>query len=70
MACYELIVIYDKEYGEVIGFETNEIMNDSNDIISYAIGCELMEEQYRAKVRWARCVSEYEYKYVKNVVQP
>ena len=58
---YEIIVIYDKEYGEVITFESLEIMNDSNDIVTEAIRLELMEEKYRNRVRWAHCVSEYEY---------
>lgn len=63
---YEIIVIYDKEYGEVITFESFEIMNDSNDIVTEAIRLELMEEEYRDKVRWAHCVSEYEYEYIKE----
>ena len=63
---YEIIVIYEKEYGEVIGFVTDAYMNDSNDIISHAIKAGLLEEQYRSRVRWARCVSEYEYKYIRN----
>ena len=63
---YEIIIIYDKEYGEVIAFESYEIMNDSNDIITEAIRLELMEEEYRDKVRWAHCVSEYEYEYIKE----
>ena len=66
MSCYEIIVIYDKEYGEVISFETNIFMNDSNDIITEAIRLELMEEKYRNKVRWAHCVSEYEYEHIKR----
>lgn len=63
---YELIVIYDKEYGEVIGFESDAIMNDSNDIVTEAIKLELLESKYRDRVRWARSVSEYEYEYVKK----
>ena len=63
---YEIIIIYDKEYGEVITFESLEIMNDSNDIVTEAIRLELMEEEYRDKVRWAHCVSEYEYEYIKE----
>lgn len=66
MSYYEVIIIYDKEYGEVISFESNIIMNDSNDIVSEAIRLELMEKEYRDKVRWAHCVSEYEYEYVKR----
>lgn len=61
---YELIVIYDKEYGEVICFESDAVMNDSNDIITEAIRLELLESQYRNSVRWARSISEYEYEYV------
>ena len=63
---YEIIIIYDKEYGEVITFESFEIMNDSNDIVTEAIRLELMEEEYRNRVRWAHCVSEYEYEYIKE----
>lgn len=63
---YEIIIIYDKEYGEVITFESLEIMNDSNDIVTEAIRLELMEEEYRDRVRWAHCVSEYEYEYIKE----
>ena len=63
---YEIIIIYDKEYGEVITFESLEIMNDSNDIVTEAIRLELMEEEYRNRVRWAHSVSEYEYEYIKQ----
>lgn len=63
---YEIIIIYDKEYGEVIAFESNVIVNDSKDIVTEAIRLELMEERYRNKVRWARSVSEYEYGYIEK----
>ena len=63
---YEIIIIYDKEFGEVITFESFEIMNDSNDIVTEAIRLDLMEEEYRDRVRWAHCVSEYEYEYIKE----
>ncbi len=66
---YEIIIIYDKEYGEVITFESFEIMNDSNDIVTEAIRLELMKEEYRDRVRWAHCVSEYEYEYIKREVR-
>lgn len=33
MSRYEIIVIYNKEYGEVIEFESNSILNDVNDIV-------------------------------------
>lgn len=66
MSYYELIVIYDKEYGEVIGFESNTFMNDSNDIVTEAIRLRLFEEKYRSKVKVAQCVSEYEYQYIEN----
>lgn len=66
MSYYEIIVIYDKEYGEVIAFESNAIMNDSNDIVTEAIRLMLFEEEYRNKVRWAHCVSEYEYEYIEK----
>ena len=63
---YEIIVMYDKEYGEVICFETEAIMNDSNDIVSYAIKRGLLDEAYRKNVRYAMCISEYEYEYIKK----
>jgi len=63
---YEIIVIYDKDCGEVIVFHTDAIMNDSNDIVSQAISLGLFEERYREKVRWARAVSDYEYEYIKD----
>lgn len=44
MSCYELVVIYDKEYGEVIAFESDRFMNDSNDIVNEAIKLKLFEE--------------------------
>ena len=65
MTYYEIIIIYDKEYGEVIGYGTKEFMNDSNDIVTHAIQLGLIEEKYRDRVRWARAVSEYEFEYVK-----
>ena len=61
MSRYEIIVIYNKEYGEVIEFESNSIMNDANDIVTEAIRLMLLEEKYRNRVRWAYCVSEYEH---------
>ena len=63
---YEIIIIYDKDYGEVIGYASKEFMNDSNDIVTHAIRLGLMEERYRDRVRWARAVSEYEFEYVKS----
>lgn len=66
MSCYELVVIYDKEYGEVIAFESDRFMNDSNDIVNEAIKLKLFDEKYRDKVRWAQCVSEYEFEYIKK----
>ena len=42
---YEIIVIYDKDCGEVIVFHTDAIMNDSNDIVSQAISLGLFEER-------------------------
>lgn len=61
MIQYEIIVIYDKDYGEVIIFESDKYMNDSNDIVSEAILLELLEEKYRKKVRWAFSKSDYKY---------
>lgn len=66
MTEYELIVIYDKEYGEVIVFKSNHIMNDSNDIVSEAIKLQLLDERYRSKVRIARGLLEFEYDYIKK----
>lgn len=63
---YEIIVIYSKEYGEVIAFETEAIMNDSNDIVNYAIKTGLLDDTYRNNVRYAMCISEYEYEYIKK----
>lgn len=61
---YEIVVIYNEDYGEVIVFCTDVIMNDSNDIVSQAIELGLLEEQYREKVRWAMAISDYEYEYI------
>ena len=61
---YEIIISYDKDYGEVITFESFEIMNDSNDIVNEAIRLELMEEAYRNNGRIAQAVSEYEYEHI------
>lgn len=66
MTHYEIIIIYEKEYGEVIIFESNSLMNDSNDIITDAIKKELFEEQYRSKVRLAHAVSEFEYEHIRK----
>jgi len=63
---YEIIVVYDKEYDEVISFETETIMNDSNDIVNYAVKKELLDKTYRNNVRYAMCISKYEYEYIKK----
>ena len=63
---YEIIVVYDKEYGKVISFETDAIMNDANDIVNYAVKKELLDKTYRNNVRYAMCISEYEYGYIKK----
>ena len=62
---YEIVVIYNEDYGEVIVFCTDAIMNDSNDVVSQAIELGLLEERYREKVRWARAISDYEYEFLK-----
>lgn len=67
MCYYEIIVIYDTEYGEVIIFESNTLMNDSNDIITDAVKKQLIEEKYRSKVRIAQAISEYECEYIRNL---
>ncbi len=66
---YEVIIVYDDEYAEVLVFQSNAIMNDSNAIITEAIRLGLFESQYRNCVRWARGISEYEYEYVKTTRQ-
>lgn len=50
----------------MIAFESDAVLNDSNDIVTEAIRLELMEEMYRNKVRWARSVSEYEYEHIEK----
>jgi len=58
---YEIITVYDKDCGEVIEFCTDEIMNDSNDIVSYAIDKGLFEERFRNRIRWARAINIEDY---------
>ncbi len=57
---YEIIVIYDKNCGEVIEFWTDEIMNDTNDIVTYAIDRGLFEERFRNRIWWARAINKEE----------
>ena len=59
--CYEIIVVYDKNCGDVIVFCTDEIMNDSNDIVTYAIDKGLLEERFRNRIRWARAINIEDY---------
>ena len=54
---YEIIVIYDKNCGDVIVFCTDEIMNDSKGIVTYAIDRGLLEERFRNGIRWARAIN-------------
>ena len=63
---YESSVVYEKEYGEVLIFETDAIMNDSNDIVNYAVKKELLNKTHRNNVRYAMCISKYEYEYIKK----
>ena len=58
---YEIITVYDKDCGEEIEFCTDEIMNDSNDIVSYAIDKGLFEERFRNRIRWARAINIEDY---------
>lgn len=58
---YEIITVYDKDCGEVIEFCTDEIMNDSNDIVSFAIDKGLFEERFRNRIRWARAINIEDY---------
>lgn len=64
---YEILIVYDDEYAELLVFDSNAIMNDSNDIVTEAIRLGLFESQCRNCVRWARGISEYEYEYVKTM---
>ena len=66
---YEVIIVYDDEYAEVLVFQSTASMNDSNAIITEAIRLGLFESQYRNCLRWARGISEYEYEYVKTTRQ-
>lgn len=66
---YEILIVYDDEYAEVLVYESDAVMNDSNDIITEAIRLELLENRYRNCVKWAKSVSEYEYEYVKTMRQ-
>lgn len=61
---YELIIIENKECGEVIIFRSNAIMNDSNDIITEAIRKGFIGESCRKNVKVARGHVEYEYEYI------
>ncbi len=63
---YEIIITYDSEYAEVIVFESNMFMNDSNDIVSEAIRKGLILAKYRSKVRIARGLMKFEYEYIKK----
>ena len=61
---YELIIIENKECGEVIIFRSNAIMNDSNDIITEAIHKGFIGESSRKNVKVARGHVEHEYEYI------
>lgn len=61
---YELIIIENKDCGEVIIFRSNAILNDSNDIITEAIRKGFIGETCREKVWVARGLVEYEYEYI------
>ena len=67
---YEILIVFDDEYAELLLYESNVVMNDANDIVTEAIRLGLAESQYRNCVRWARGISEYEYEYVKTMRQP
>lgn len=61
---YELIIIENKDCGEVIIFRSNAFLNDSNDIITEAIRKGFIGEFCRKNVRVARGHVEYEYEYI------
>lgn len=61
---YEIIIIENKECGEVIIFKSNAILNDSNDIVTEAIRKGFIGESCRKKVRIARGLVEYEHEYI------
>lgn len=61
---YELIIIENRDCGEVIIFKSNTIMNDSNDIITEAVRMGFISETCRKNVRIARGVIEHEYEYI------
>lgn len=65
MGYYEIIIIYDKYCGDVICFKYNGFVNDSNDIVTVAIEMGFIGEENRKQVRWARSLTEYEYKHIK-----
>ena len=62
---YEIIIIYDKDCGDVICFRHNGFVNDENDIVTQAVKKGFLGEESRKYVRWARSVSEYEYDHIK-----
>lgn len=61
---YELIIIENKDCGEVIIFRSNALLNDSNDIITEAIRKGFIGETCRKNVRVARGHVEHEYEYI------
>lgn len=61
---YELIIIENKDCGEVIIFRSDAILNDSNDIITEAIRKGFIGESCRKNVWVARGLVEYEYEYI------
>lgn len=61
---YELIIIENKDCGEVIIFRSDAILNDSNDIITEAIRKGFIGESCRKNVLVARGLVEYEYEYI------
>lgn len=61
---YEIVAIYDKDCGEVITFCTDVFMNDSNDIVSYAIKQGFLAESDRDKVRVAMAISDFEFGHI------
>lgn len=61
---YEVVVIYDKDCGEVITFCTDVFMNDSNDIVSYAVNQGFLGKTDRDKVRIAMAISDFELEHI------
>lgn len=61
---YEIIIIEDKNCGEVIIFRSNHLLADSNEIVTEAIRKGFIGDGSRKYVRIARGYIEYEYEHI------